>query len=163
MNSISVSLSLSLSHLPGRMLAASSASQREHDNEELRRQEREFFQKLSKPIEELDGLAFLVETHKKNKLLEEDSQANTEIEQMDELDSPPTGQDVVDGDKDDHGDHDLQLPLDTPRKATPPKGKVHSPKRKQKEHEQDEPGHPNSSNEQVTKSTPRNGKRRRSK
>ena len=142
------------------MLAASSA-QREHEDGEERRKEREFFQKLSRPIQELDGLAFLMEDHKKNKLLEEEeSQANMAMEQetMDEFNSPLGHDNSHDGGNLDNIDSDMT------RKDSPPKRKP--PASKPKQTEQGEGSDSHCSNEPVSvvdKSMQRKTKRARSK
>ena len=145
------------------MLAASSSSQREHEDDEVRRKEREFFQKLSRPIQELDGLALLMEDHKKSKLLEEEDeeefQANMAMEQatMDESHGPIGHENTRNGDG---GDSNMTRN----DYHTPPKRK--SPASKRKQTEQGETGDAHCSNEPVSavdKSTQSKKKRVRSK
>lgn len=142
------------------MLAASS-TEREREDNEVRRKEREFFEMLSRPIQELDGLALVMEDHKKNKLLEEEAEANMVMQQT--LDEYEGATYLADNTND--GDSDIDVDM-TRKDTSPPKQKSRA--RKQQHSEQDEPMDPNHRNELPevttgTKLTPKRNKRPRSK
>ena len=101
-------------------------------------------------MEQLDGLAFLVESHKKNKQLEEEDAQGNEMEPMDGINDTTTNQD------DDDNEDELEMTPDD----TPPKRKSRTPKSKQREEGSD---HPDPETARTPAATQGKSKRLRSK